>query len=310
MMSATIENFQRMDELQDHDHPVVACPAAFACLKIMQLILVDTVRRFEAMLTLKGTELHEVLTFLFRSGPEKIQEMLHSGWPIFALLSKIERLSVDYYSMYTGIIASAPMWERWKEDGKKFDAHVEDFEHVPLTDSVDLMVRLKKNEPGDYGQDRFAWSVAMASAHLAFAESIRHVDPALVGGPSVLSQQIHAALEYLKPVIQSITDGYIPPMMFFSSGWPIFRLLDRLASAPVSRVPMHNPAAAVPSYEAHLFPFHEKVSDFVRACGVPYCDQIFIELLMAVERSVNRTVWLIEIGANLGDCSLFAMAHT
>ena len=41
---------------------------------------------------------------------------------------------------------------------------------------------------------------------------------------------------------------------------------------------------------AHLFPFHEKVSDYVRACGLPYCDQIFIELLMAVERSVNRTV--------------------
>ena len=44
----------------------------------------------------------EVLTFLFRSGPEKIPEMLHSGWPIFALLSKIERLSVDYYSMSRG----------------------------------------------------------------------------------------------------------------------------------------------------------------------------------------------------------------
>ena len=54
----------------------VACPVAFACLKIMQLILVDTVRRFEAMLTLKGTELHEVRS----SGRRELLRDLESNY--------------------------------------------------------------------------------------------------------------------------------------------------------------------------------------------------------------------------------------
>jgi FkbM family methyltransferase len=99
-------------------------------------------------------------------------------------------------------------------------------------------------------------------------------------------------------------------MLLFGSGWPIFRLFDRLASKSTVNVSL-SPTAVTRSYVAHLFPFHEKVSDYVRACSQPYCDQVFIELLLVVGRYYDKSqpIWLLEVGANLGDCALWAMGE-
>ena len=120
-------------------------------------------------------------------------------------------------------------------------------------------------------------------------------------------QHTLTAIEHLKPIWNAVIAGYVPPMLLFGSGWPIFRLFDRLASKPTVQVPLST-NAMLPSYTAHLFPFHEKMSDYVRACSQPYCDQVFIELLLVVGRHFDKSqkIWLVEVGSALGDCALWA----
>ena len=66
------------------------------------------------------------------------------------------------------------------------------------------------------------------------------------------------------------------------------------------------------SYDVAVFPFHERVSDFVRVYGLPYCQGVvmyeiakFIDAAATQDNSFDLT----EVGTNLGDCSLFAHAY-
>jgi len=64
------------------------------------------------------------------------------------------------------------------------------------------------------------------------------------------------------------------------------------------------PASRRGDYYSGVFPFREKVSNYVRACQQPYCEHNFFELMESLRDVPNMR--FIEVGANLGDCSLFA----
>ena len=106
-------------------------------------------------------------------GPEAILEILDSGWPVFTLLGKIERLVIDHYSNVTGFIDEFDIWKAWKPDIDRLDALVEGFGHVPLDEAFDLLVRVKRKEPAEFGHERFVWAVSAAASHLALAETLR-----------------------------------------------------------------------------------------------------------------------------------------
>ena len=63
------------------------------------------------------------------------------------------------------------------------------------------------------------------------------------------------------------------------------------------------------SYRLFLFPYRELVSDFVRARLIPYCNESILRLVQVLCRRLQRegasTAKVIEVGANLGDCSLW-----
>ena len=98
-------------------------------------------------------------------------------------------------------------------------------------------------------------------------------------------------------------DGAATPIFIFLSRWPIFEMLDRLEMATSVRIKMP-PASKRGDYYSGVFPFREKVSNYVRACQQPYCAHNFFELMESLRDIPNMR--LIEVGANLGDCSLFA----
>ena len=58
-------------------------------------------------------------------------------------------------------------------------------------------------------------------------------------------------------------------------------------------------------YFSVVFPHREKVSNYLRACKSPYCDHHFFEAMESLHHQEDN-LRLIEVGANLGDCSLWA----
>ena len=93
------------------------------------------------------------------------------------------------------------------------------------------------------------------------------------------------------------------PILFFLTAWPLWELLDRLECRQKIRILMP-PAAVRGDYYSVVFPFREKVSNYVRTCKAPYCDHNFFELMESVRTVPNLR--LLEVGANLGDCALWA----
>ena len=71
--------------------------------------------------------------------------------------------------------------------------------------------------------------MVMTSAHLAIAESMRLMPPELTG-PAGPESHTLAGLEHLNVVLAAICSGLIPPVVLFTAGFPVFRLLDRLGS--------------------------------------------------------------------------------
>ncbi|CAK9072703.1 Probable serine/threonine-protein kinase dyrk2 (Dual specificity tyrosine-phosphorylation-regulated kinase 2), partial [Durusdinium trenchii] len=63
------------------------------------------------------------------------------------------------------------------------------------------------------------------------------------------------------------------------------------------------------NYQLFVFPYRELVSDFVRARKVPYCNESILRVVQTLARRLHRTrasaVHVVEIGANLGDCSVW-----
>ena len=58
----------------------------------------------------------------------------------------------------------------------------------------------------------------------------------------------------------------------------------------------------------HVLPLRDRASDFVRACGEPYCDLIIRDLLWAVADAYGSDATFVEAGASLGDCAFWARA--
>eukprot|EP00434_Breviolum_minutum_P019209 symbB.v1.2.016931.t1/scaffold1305.1/size135414/3 len=98
-----------------------------------------------------------------------------------------------------------------------------------------------------------------------------------------------------------------PPFVALSSRWPIFQMVDRLACEAQVRWQLPSTAKHSRPWMAVL-PMAEKVSDVVRACRLPYCDLNFMELVLRVA-AVFGSIELVEVGANLGDCALWTLAH-
>ena len=84
--------------------------------------------------------------------------------------------------------------------------------------------------------------MVMTSAHLAIAESMRLMPPELTG-PAGPESHTLAGLEHLNVVLAAICSGLIPPVVLFTAGFPVFRLLDRLGSTAVATVPMPSGSA-------------------------------------------------------------------
>ncbi|CAE8600409.1 unnamed protein product, partial [Polarella glacialis] len=195
-------------------------------------------------------------------------------------------------------------------------------EVVPVTTSMDF---LEETPVAVCGSSGF---VLRAAAHLAVADWARQTSASLEGFESVVREALRNAQKLLRTALGRdaglLPEGFLglEALAGMSGGSEALWLLDRLqcASEVLVQLPgrrawrgaensgMRNDVDI--SYRLALFPFRELVSDFVRARGVPYCNESILRAVQRLARRLERAkashVRLVEVGANLGDCIIWA----
>lgn len=198
---------------------------------------------------------------------------------------------------------------------------VQSNEVVPLQLSLDF---LQESESSCGDKDA---RVLRAAATLAVADWARRT-AMQKGGASASSAQegVQRAIAKAQSLLMQVLPGDasflgLEELSTLPGGAELFWLLDRLQCASMvdivvqphqfwmgaDNVGMRNDVKI--NYQLFVFPYRELVSDFVRARKVPYCNESILRVVQTLARRLHRTrasaVHVVEIGANLGDCSVW-----
>eukprot|EP00913_Durusdinium_trenchii_P018738 g17608.t1 len=193
-------------------------------------------------------------------------------------------------------------------------------EAVPLKQSLDFL-----HEPPRSCGEQDA-RVLRAAATLAVADWARRTAKR---GVQSVEEEVQDAVATAYALVSEVLEGEgggpsflgLQALSMLPGGSELLWILDRLQCAPVvsmtaqahefwkgaENVGMKNDVEI--NYKLSIFPYRELVSDFVRARQVPYCNESILQLVQALARRLDhsnaRSVQVIEIGANLGDCALW-----
>eukprot|EP00434_Breviolum_minutum_P004863 symbB.v1.2.004290.t1/scaffold220.1/size262620/14 len=231
-------------------------------------------------------------------------------WPIFGALALLR----DTAYSPAGFCTAATSFSHALHQA------VQSNEAIPLQLSLDFLQE-PESSCGEKGK------VLRAAAMLAVADWARRAAMQKGGvlAPAVqegVQEAVGKAQSLLMQVLEGDVDHLgLGELSTFPGGSELFWILDRLQCAPTvditgeahrfwmgaENVGMRNDVKI--SYQLFVFPFRELVSDFVRARKVPYCNESILRVVQTLARHLHRTrahaVHAIEIGANLGDCSLW-----
>eukprot|EP00928_Gymnodinium_smaydae_P022617 TRINITY_DN18937_c0_g1_i2.p1 TRINITY_DN18937_c0_g1~~TRINITY_DN18937_c0_g1_i2.p1 ORF type:complete len:642 (+),score=127.30 TRINITY_DN18937_c0_g1_i2:233-2158(+) len=242
----------------------------------------------------EGVMIHEVLRFLGRTLDWHL--IAQSGWPLLQLLARLQmQLSARIGSINDFNKLFDNQWQAEVPFLGQLEESLRSWKPVPLAASSFYL---------SYGTDVSPFARIMALLALADAAREPYADADAAGSTDRL---VRRAVYLLHERL--LQKANLPPLYIVTVRWPVFRLAERLGCFP--EVTLRLPGnAAMPRPVLSVLPFREKVSDVVRACELPYCDLSFMELaIRAAGSGVVRPVFLTEVGANLGDCSVWAAAH-
>eukprot|EP00439_Symbiodinium_sp_Y106_P020048 s308_g2.t1 len=224
-------------------------------------------------------------------------------WPLFGALGMLRDSAWPSSQSAACSEASASFWKELREALSSHQA-------VPLLTSLGF---LEAEEcPSDL--------LLRADAKLAVADWARRA--ALQEGSLV---DVKEAIQTAQELIQRILGGSSLLGLDELSTWPggseLFWLLDRLQCATevsiqllkghtfmgAENVGMRSDVDII--YKLLLFPYRELVSDFIRARRVPYCNESILrevqKLAKRLQSARAHKVRVIEVGSNLGDCSIW-----
>ncbi|CAE7695275.1 Scn1a [Symbiodinium sp. CCMP2456] len=269
------------------------CPVGYLTLKLLGFVSLRAEVILEELLKLEGVMIHPILRCLASTLDwHKVADL---GWPLFRLLARVESPAHEELGMTNPLNTwSEANWLSEMPYLELVQRHLDEGIAVPAAASGLLLSYPDRISP-----------YSRATALLALAEVLRppRVAPDLVG----------EAERLIRRAVYILTEDFLapkyPPLVPLTSRWPIFQLADRLACK--GEVRWNLPAQAARSRpRVAVLPMPEKVSDVVRSCSLPYCDLNFFELVLrAVAASARKKLHLVEVGANLGDCTFWVAAH-
>eukprot|EP00927_Polykrikos_kofoidii_P042290 TRINITY_DN36165_c0_g1_i1.p1 TRINITY_DN36165_c0_g1~~TRINITY_DN36165_c0_g1_i1.p1 ORF type:complete len:709 (+),score=83.20 TRINITY_DN36165_c0_g1_i1:54-2180(+) len=300
------------------------CMLGFLTLKLLAFMSLEDKDKMSELGKKEGATIHQVLTFLCETLDWHL--VARSGWPLFRFLARVQTQAVPFFDQYPNANPFNMLLEsKWQGEIpflQRVDAELNSWRPVPAADSAFVV---------SYPETS---CFAKALALFALADTLRppHTEALAAGTTDRLVRRavysLHECWHGGEPWHSS---------MMISLRWPLFRVVDRLACTPEIelRLPI---GAAHPRPLFSVLPVREKISDAVRACSRPYCDLSFIELLVRVMGTANAIhdevaggsesrpahgathvlkarcagggiLHLTEVGANLGDCTVFAAAH-
>ncbi|CAK9057419.1 unnamed protein product, partial [Durusdinium trenchii] len=300
-------------------HALIACFAGMCCwiceLESRLCVPFEAASLLDELLKSEGVMIHEVFRLL--SSTLDWQLLAASGWPLFRLLARLEYFA--HLEMGSANPLNDQLLSTWAYE-------------IPFLETVEH--HLLRGTPVPAAASSLVLSytdyyspLARALALLALADVLRapqRLTPEELGESNRLVRRAVYLLSaaWTKSIAgrSARGDGWVarhqehflsatyPPFVALSARWPIFQLADRLACQAEVRWRLPGQAEGSSKPWMELLPIPEKVSDVVRACRLPYCDLSFMELVLRVA-AVSSSLQLLEVGANLGDCSLWAAAH-
>eukprot|EP00746_Dinoflagellata_sp_MGD_P152974 gnl/MRDRNA2_/MRDRNA2_83992_c0_seq6.p1 gnl/MRDRNA2_/MRDRNA2_83992_c0~~gnl/MRDRNA2_/MRDRNA2_83992_c0_seq6.p1 ORF type:complete len:309 (+),score=44.71 gnl/MRDRNA2_/MRDRNA2_83992_c0_seq6:44-928(+) len=252
-------------------------------LKILEMLISGVVFKTTVVNQILNAELTSVFHFVWKVPWRKIVE---SGWPLFGLLAKLWRdvqnlVGFDIQKMDSYLVS----YLKRIEEPPSLQMSAEAFRHLHVW---------KTNE---FNVDR----VGAGSVYLAVADWRRRHEEENSDWWLLVEQ----ARAHLSPLFDS------HPEALFLSAWPVWRQMELISAQ--SQVRVHTQPNGFYAqnlkayYVAAVFPFQEKVSDYVRACGRPYCENAFLSFMVRLPNFSPSELLLVEAGANLGDCSLWSV---
>ncbi|CAE8603017.1 unnamed protein product [Polarella glacialis] len=273
------------------------CMAGFVTLKMLAFMALSEMEMFEEMVKAEGWSIHEVFRFLAETMDWHL--IVASGWPLFGMLAKCEKAAIERLAIHSPLNAYfESIWLSEVPFLQNIEGYLRSWLSVPIADSA-LVLSYPETSP-------FARAIGM----LALADTAR-IPRVPLGRDSGQTIRLVRRAAYL--LNAELLTKQFPPIIVLSLRWPKFQLLDRLSCSPevVLRLPA---AASVRQPKLAVLPLREKVSDVVRACQMPYCDLDFQELALRAAASASSPtaagrLRIVEVGANLGDCTVWAAAH-
>ncbi|CAJ1417957.1 unnamed protein product [Effrenium voratum] len=267
------------------------CAVGYVTLKLIGFMSLKVTDLLAELLKPEGVMIHEALRFL--ASTLDWHQVAETGWPLFRLLARLE------YFAFAEMGAANPLNEKL-ESAWSYE--------VPFLETVERSLEEGVAVPAAASSlllsyHEFYSPLARGLALLSLAETLRP--------PRLALAEVGERERLIRRGVYLLGDNFLsskyPPFVALSARWPVFQLADRLACQ--GEVRWQLPAHGVkPKLRVAVLPVPEKVSDVVRACRLPYCDLSFMELMLRAAAG-SGAVHLVEMGANLGDCSLWAAAH-
>eukprot|EP00400_MALV-I_sp_L67-5_P000232 gene232-1094_t len=319
-VSESTEGIQQVAGILRESHDAgSSCFAATSILKLIPLFRFSTkehdfMRTFAVPPEEQGIGVRQILAFL-----QDVQwsKLLDSDWSMFRLIARFRRATINFL---VDMLQQEQPWAPMPKPGsmaEHFLAHVQFTLENGGKFSPELTVTFL-HESGALDLDKmdgldppyFPTGHQFTIEDAEKLNRILGISVALIAAADIAGEQprhrpmrdshVDSAYELVRAGFDAF-DEY--PFPIFASRWPLFEMLDRLECKKTVRIPMR-PASKRGDYYSVLFPFREKVSNYVRNCKVPYCDHSFFEVMEALRNVDNLR--LVEVGGNLGDCSLWA----
>ncbi|CAE7599527.1 unnamed protein product [Symbiodinium natans] len=269
------------------------CMVGYVTLKVIGFMSLRAEVMLDELVKPEGVMIHQVLRYLASTLDwHKVADL---GWPLFRLLARLESPAQSELGMTNPLNTwSEANWMSELPFLELVQKHLDEGTTIPAAASALLLSYPDRISP-----------FSRATALFALAEVLRP--------PRMAPDDAGEAERLIRRAVYILSEDFLapkyPPMVPLTSRWPIFQLADRLACKGEVRwnLPAH---AAQSRPRVAVLPTPEKVSDVVRSCSLPYCDLCFVELaLRAVAASARKSLHLLEVGANLGDCTFWAVAH-
>eukprot|EP00400_MALV-I_sp_L67-5_P000233 gene233-1095_t len=302
-----------LHDMREHEDGGLSCPLAVATTQMLR-ILPECGHPEVLWLDLLSRPESEQLTrqALAAVGAINWSLMVEAKWHFFRFLVRLKRyfmeISHDFLSLHGDISPPPPTNEQ-----RRYLLHIEHALKHGLPMDVPWASRIL-NSYGTFtkpcGDPTFGGDVLPTPEEVVCLNQVMMTSVATLaladfysgeGNLPLRRELIDRAFGVISPWLAGVEAA--TPILVFLSRWPLFEMLDRIECSTSVRIRMP-PASKRGDYYSTVFPFREKVSNFVRACEQPYCEHNFFEFMESLRDIPNTR--LIEVGSNLGDCALWS----